>query len=251
MKRICAFLFVAALAVQAQPALSNADVIKLAKSGLSDDFILNLVDTQGSRLASDAPSLIEMKSGGVNERILAGIVKKSPSPEKLNSGSILSLVKAGFSDSFVLDLMNRQPSTYALDTARIVELRTGGVSERVLSAMVGQSGGRELASGSAISIRTIDSIDSERAKEGDEFRASLEDPITIGNTVVAPKGTDAKVRLVSEKESGRLAGKAELTVQVVSLTINGKTVPVSTGSVSEYSGSRTARTAKSAAALIP
>src|SRR5207237_1011305 len=185
----------------------------------------NLVDQQGSRLSSDVSSLVEMKTGGVNERILAAVIKKSPPVEKLNIDSIVRLAKAGFSDGFITDLMNRQPGSYSVDTSRIVELRQAGVSERVLALMVTQGGGRELAGGYPIGIRLIDSIDSEKNKEGDEFRASLEDPITIGNEVVAPKGSDAKVRLAAEKESGKLTGKAELTVQLVSFTVNGKVVP--------------------------
>jgi hypothetical protein len=108
---------------------------------------------------------------------------------------------------------------------------------------------RELPSGSQISVRLIDPVDSDRNKEGDEFRASLEDPITMGSDVVVPKGADARVRLVAEQESGKFQGRAGLTVQLISITADGKTVPVNTSDVSEYSGSRGARTAKSAAAV--
>ncbi len=243
----CAIL--CAFALYGQATMSNSNLIKLTKSGLSVEFIINMVDQQGSRLSSDVSSLVEMKEGGVNERILAAVVKKSPPVEKLNSDSVVRLAKAKFSDNFITDLMNRQPGSYSVDPSRIVELKQAGVSERVLSMMVSQGGGRELASGTPIGIRLIDSVDSEKNKEGDEFRASLEDPITIGNEVVAPKGADAKVRLAAEKESGKFTGKAELTLQLVSFTVNGKVVPVNSSNVSEYSGSRGARTAKTAAAV--
>jgi hypothetical protein len=249
MKQLLTVAFCVAALAFAQTTLTNADVIKLAKSGLSDDFILNLVETQGSRLTSDVASLIEMKSGGVKESVLTAISKKNPSQEKLSTASVLMLVKAGFTDAFLVDLIQRLPGAYSLDATRIVELRTAGVREPVLTAMVTQGGGRELASGSEISIRMIDAIDSENHSEGEEFRASLEDPITLGNDVVAPKGADAKVKLVAEKDSGKLRGRAELTVQLVSVTVNGQELEVSTSSVSEYSGSRGARTAKSAAAV--
>jgi hypothetical protein len=167
----------------------------------------------------------------------------------LNSDSVLRLVKAGFSDGFVINLLNAQPAKFTVDAARIVDLKQAGVSERILALMVQQGSVRELPSGSEISIRLIDSVDSDKNREGDEFRASLEDPITLGNEVVVPKGADAKVRLVSEEESGKLRGRAALTVQLISLTVNGKTVPVNSSDVSEYSGSRGARTAKSAAAV--
>lgn len=233
----------------AQTTLTNSDLVKLSKAGLSEDFVLNLIDQQGSRLATDPSALIALKNEGVNERIISAAVKKSPSREPLNSDSVLRLVQAGFSDGFVINLLNAQPSKFTVDASRIVDLKQAGVSERVLALMVQQGGGRELPSGSEISVRLIDSVDSDKNNQGDEFRASLEDPITIGNDVVVQKGADAKVRLVSEQESGKLKGRAGLTVQLVSLTIDGKTVPVNSSDVSEYSGSRGARTAKSAAAV--
>jgi hypothetical protein len=159
------------------------------------------------------------------------------------------MVQAGFSDGFVINLLNAQPVKFTVDPARIVELKQAGVSERILALMVQQGGVRELPSGSEISVRLIESIDSERNKEGDEFRASLEDPITIGNDVVVKKGADARVKLVNEQESGKFSGKAGLTVQLVSITVDGKLVRVNSSDVSEYSGSRGARTAKSAAAV--
>ena len=221
----------------------------MSKAGLSEDFITNLIDTQGSRLASDPSALITLKNEGVNERIISAVVKKAPSQEPLNSDSVLRLVKAGFSDGFIINLLNAQPAKFTVDASRIVELKEAGVSERILALMVQQGSVRELPSGSEISVRLIDSIDSERNQEGDEFRASLEDPITLGNDVVVQKGADARVKLVSEQESGKLTGKAGLTVQLVSITVDGQNIPVYTSDVSEYSGSRGARTAKSAAAV--
>ena len=235
--------------LSAQTTMSNSDLVKLSKSGLSEDFITNLIDTQGSRLNSDPSALITLKNEGVNERIISAVVKKAPSREPLNSDSVLRLVQAGFSDGFVINLLNAQPSKFTVDTSRIVELKQAGVSERILALMVKQGSTRELPQGSEISVRLIDSVDSDRNNQGDEFRASLEDPITIGNDVVVPRGADARVKLVREQESGKLTGKAGLTVQLISITVDGKTIPVNSSDVSEYSGSRGARTAKSAAAV--
>ena len=242
-------LLAASAAVQAQPALSNSDVVKMANSGLSDDFIINLVDQQGSRLSSDVASLIDMKKAGVNERILSEVTRKAPSQEPLNGDSVVRLVQAGFSDNLVANLIMSQPGKFAVSGSRIVELKQAGVSERLLSLMVGESGARTVPSGTAISVRLIDSIDSEKDKAGDEFRASLEDPIKVGDDIVEPKGADARVRLIEDKQAGKFTGKAELTIQLLSFAVNGKTVPVETASVSEYSKSQGASTAKKAAAV--
>src|SRR5258708_922602 len=83
----------------AEATMSNDDVVKLTKSGLSDDFVLNVIDQQGSRLNSGVSSLIDLKQNGVNERVIGAVVRKSPSPEPLNSDSILRLAQAGFSEN--------------------------------------------------------------------------------------------------------------------------------------------------------
>ena len=125
----------------AQTTMTNSDLVKMSKAGLSEDFITNLIDQQGSRLASDPSALITLKNEGVNERIISAVVRKAPSREPLNSDSVLRLVQAGFSDGFVINLLNAQPSKFRVDAGRIVELKQAGVSERILALL------RDLRSG--------------------------------------------------------------------------------------------------------
>ena len=241
-------LLVAPAGLRAQTYLTNDDIPKLVKSGLSEDFILNLIDQQGSKLSSDTSRLVELKNSGVGERVIGAVVRKGSAAEPMTSGSVMRLEKAGFSDGFVIDLINRGQGQFNTDAARIVELKQAGVSEGVLAAMIAR-GGRELPAGTEITIRMIDPVDSETNKEGEEFRASLDEPVTLGDDVVVPKGADAKVKLVALKESGKLTGKAELSVQLSSLVVNGNVVPIASMNVTEGSGSRGARTAKTAAAV--
>ena len=103
----------------------------------------------------------------------------------------------------------------------------------------------ELASGTAITVRMIDSVDSERDRMGKTFRASLDEPVVdaSGNTII-PRGADAVVKLVDDQQSGKLAGRTILTLNLVSVQVNGQPVEINTQNVSEQSGSRTARSAK-------
>ena len=243
------FLTVWAALAPAQTSLSNSDLVKLSKSGLSEEFVLNQVEQNGGRLDGEVASLVDMKRAGVSERVLAAVARKAPAREPLNSDSVTSLVKAGFSDGFVLDLLKQRPGKFSLSAARIVELKQAGVSERLLSAMSGQGGSRTLPANSEIHVRLIDSVDSEKDDPGKEYRASLAEAIVIGQEEVAPRGADATVRLAQEKDSGKITGKTELKLDLVAVYVNGKKVPVVTSSVTEYSSSRGARTAKSAAAV--
>lgn len=235
----------------AQSTLTNDEVIKLVKSDFSEQFITSLIDQQGSRLSSDVSSLIALKEGGVNERIINAVIKKSSNSgaEALNSDSVLRLVKADFTDGFVIDLLTKRPGQFSTDTSRIIELKTAGVSERLLSIMVAQGGGRELPRATEVTVRMIDSIDSDVNKPGDEFRASLDDAIVVGDDVIVKQGADATVRLVAKEDSGKIKGRTSLTLQLVSVMVNGKPMALESGDVAQSSGSRGARTAKSAAAV--
>ena len=245
---ILAVLLAASLFGQSS-SMTNDDVIKLSKAGLSEQFVTDLIDKQGSKLSGDVSSLIFLKEGGASERIVAAVAKKVPSSEPLNTDSVLRLVKASFSDSFIMDLLSRRPSQFSTNPGRIIELKQAGVSERLLSVMVAQSASRELPRGTEISVRMVDSIDSEQHRPGDQFSATLEDPIVLGSDVIAAKGSKAVVRLADATDSGKLTGRTSLTLQLMSVTIDGKVVEINSSDVSQQSGSRTERTAKSAAAV--
>lgn len=249
-KQVACFVAAMLMAVSigaAQVAVSNEDVVKLAKSGMSEEFILEMVKKQPSKLSGEPSKLVELKQAGVSETVIAAISERAPSGVAVGPQQIRELSAAGFQEQFLLDYLKRNPGKMSLDTAAIVDLKQAGVSERVLSAMVGKASTREIPSGTEIGVQMIDSIDSQKAAEGDEFRASLIRALVVNEEEIAPKGADATVKLVAEKESGKFTGKAELTVALTSIMVGGKKIDVTTGAVSQESGSQTSKTAKTAA----
>lgn len=105
-------------------------------------------------------------------------------------------------------------------------------------------GSVELPAGTNIVVRLIDGVDSETADPGQTFAASLDEPVMIGGDTVIPRGADATMKLVDEKDSGKLTGRAELTLVLQSVKVNGRMVDINTQTVSRESDSRGARTAK-------
>jgi len=96
-----------------------------------------------------------------------------------------------------------------------------------------------------LTIRMVDSVDSERDRVGQTFKASLDEPVSdsAGNTLV-PRGADVVVKLVDDQQSGKIEGKTVLTLDIVSLRVNGRDVDVDTTAITQESGSRTARSGK-------
>jgi hypothetical protein len=102
----------------------------------------------------------------------------------------------------------------------------------------------ELPAGTNLVVRMIDGVDSEVNRVGQTFAASMDEPVTMGGETIIPRGADVVVKLVDAKESGKLTGRAELTLDLMSVKVDGRMVDINTQSVSRESDSRGQRTAK-------
>ena len=102
----------------------------------------------------------------------------------------------------------------------------------------------EIPSGTAITVRLIDSVDSEKARLGETFRASVDEPVAVDGEVVIPRGADAVAKLIADQKSGKLQGKTALTLVLISVRARGQMIDVTTGDVTTASSSRGARSGK-------
>lgn len=101
-----------------------------------------------------------------------------------------------------------------------------------------------LPAGTNIVVRMIEAVDSETNRVGQSFRASLDQPVMLNGQTVIPRGADAVVKLVDSKDSGKLTGRADLTLSLQSVSINGHFVDINTQSINKESGSQGEKTAK-------
>jgi hypothetical protein len=96
----------------------------------------------------------------------------------------------------------------------------------------------------SVTIRMIDSVDSERAVLGQTFRASLDEPIVVNGQELIPRGADVLTKLVADQKSGKIEGRTVLTMAISTITVNGRPVDVTSSDVQTASSSRGARSAK-------
>jgi hypothetical protein len=83
-------------------------------------------------------------------------------------------------------------------------------------------------SGTQLSIRLNDEVDSEKAQVGDIFHGSLSAPITIDDETVLPTTADVEGRVVDVKSAGKFAGQSVLTLELTKLIMNGRTYSLQT-----------------------
>lgn len=80
--------------------------------------------------------------------------------------------------------------------------------------------------GSTIPVRITDEINSKHAHEGDMYSGSVDPSVLIKDVVVIPRGTEAHIRMTRLKKGGRVHGSAKVTLELVSLIMNGRRLEV-------------------------
>src|SRR5450432_2610159 len=104
--------------------------------------------------------------------------------------------------------------------------------------------GTLIPAGTSITVRMIEGVNSDQTRVGQTFRASVDEPVLVDGQIAIPRGADATVKLVEDQQSGKIQGKTVLTLVLSEVLVNGRMLDLSSGDVSQASGSRGARSAK-------
>jgi hypothetical protein len=92
----------------------------------------------------------------------------------------------------------------------------------------------ELPSGSQISVRTNEAIDSGTAAEGQTFGAQVTRNAKDANgDVVIPRGAAARIVIKSASKGGRFRGASDLVLDLQSVTVGGKTYAIRAADIAE------------------
>ena len=95
-----------------------------------------------------------------------------------------------------------------------------------------------------ITVRMIEPVNSQTARLGQIFRASIDEPIFVNGREVIQRGTDVLTKLVEDRQSGKIEGRTVLSLALVSIAFNGQEIPVTSSDVRTESSSRGARSAE-------
>jgi hypothetical protein len=82
--------------------------------------------------------------------------------------------------------------------------------------------------GTAMSVRLTDPLDSEKNQAGDTFRATLNVPITLEDSVVIPEGADLEGRVAEVKSAAHFKGASLLSLELTKVSFNGRSYPIHT-----------------------
>ena len=86
-----------------------------------------------------------------------------------------------------------------------------------------------IPSGTSIHVRLQDPLDSSVNQPGDVFRAILDRDVEVDGRIAAPRGSILQGKLSNVARSGRVEGRAAMSLQLTSLQVGDQTYPIQTG----------------------
>jgi len=85
-----------------------------------------------------------------------------------------------------------------------------------------------IPSGTRLRVALIDGVSTTKSSPGDEFMASLAEPVTIEGKTVLEKGLKVRGRVTDVQESGRVKGRASLKLVLTEIVRNNQTIEIRT-----------------------
>src|SRR5262245_29363892 len=82
-----------------------------------------------------------------------------------------------------------------------------------------------IPAGTRLRVSLIDAVSSDKSRPGDQFMASLAEPVVVDTKTVLEKGTKVRGRVIDARESGRVKGRASIELMLTEIVRdNGKSV---------------------------
>lgn len=82
--------------------------------------------------------------------------------------------------------------------------------------------------GTRLRVALIDGVSTTNSSPGDQFMASLAEPVIVKGKMVLEKGTKVRGRVVDVNPSGRVKGRARIQMILTDIVRDDKNIPVST-----------------------
>jgi len=193
-----------------------------------------------------------LKSGerisGLFEGGSARVIKFRSNDGLVKDYDLLNIQQLQFGDDKVTASSSATPTSSRPAPAAAPRLQPGSSRVSQPTSANSASSAWTIPTGSPVVIRMIDTINSEKNKLGDQFVAVIDEPVVQGGVEVIPRGADVRGRIAHINEAGRVAGSAQLGLELTQIVVNGIPYSVTTSEYKEAAEGRGSQTAKRAAA---
>jgi len=101
-----------------------------------------------------------------------------------------------------------------------------------------------IPSGTVLSVRMVDSVDSKTDQVGQTYKASMDSPLVMDGQTIIPKGGEVTLKLTKVTTAGNIKGASEVNLQLDRLYVNKKAYTVTSNTLQSVGSSEGKKTAK-------
>jgi hypothetical protein len=101
-----------------------------------------------------------------------------------------------------------------------------------------------IPAGTELNVILSDPLNSGKNKAGDTFTATLAAPVYANGSTILERGASVQGKVVAADASGRVSGKATMSIALTGVSYNGNIVPIETKELAAEAESTTGRDAK-------
>jgi hypothetical protein len=133
-------LLAIAITASAQSVLTNESILKLVKSGIGDDLIVNMIQSQQGNYTLTPDEVVKLKHEGVSERVMTAMAKKTSAGPASSTGGVKIALKTPVRLSVEEPLSSK--SAKAGDTFKLVVTDDVAIDGHVVIAKGAPATGR-------------------------------------------------------------------------------------------------------------
>lgn len=100
--------------------------------------------------------------------------------------------------------------------------------------------------GTRLAVSLVDSVSTDKSRSGDQFVATLNEPVVIDGKTALERGAEVHGRVVEVDDGGRVKGRAYIRLALTEIVVKGKTIAIDT----RLFGAQAAGSKKRDAAII-
>ncbi len=142
MNRILAALAILAMvSAAAAQQVTKDEIVKLVKSGTSDDAVIARIDHDKPAFTLSADDIAGLKKDGVGERVIRRMMAclppdAPPDRPRIDRTGVVLLAKAGLGDALIIAKIDQDDSKFVLTADDKLALKKEGVGDKVIQRMV-------------------------------------------------------------------------------------------------------------------
>jgi hypothetical protein len=95
-----------------------------------------------------------------------------------------------------------------------------------------------IPAGTDLAVRIAETLETGKTQPGQRFHGVLASSVHINGVVAIPRGAEVVGRLIDAKDAGHFKGRAELSMELLQITVQGSPVPVVTQTVLQLGAAR-------------